>query len=337
MEDEELKYALEKNIIDVETKQLIEEYDERLTHNNVSIIYNLRHLRKLLGIKKVEQEQFFGKGRQNSYCVFSIPKKSGGDRKIEAPNEKLKLYQRWIKENILDKFNPSNNAKGFIKNRSIYDNALPHTNKKLVINLDLKDFFPTIIYGNVFKLFKYFGYTTEVSHLLTQLCTNGKNVLPQGSPVSPVISNLVCLKLDKRLSKLAETNQFTYTRYADDITISGDEKIRHSLPLIYKIIKEENFIINENKTRYQYSHQRQEVTGLIVNKKVSITKKIKRELDNAIYYCKKYSVVEHMTRINCSRSFYKEHLYGIAYFIKMINKKDGEDYLKKLNEIKWLY
>ncbi len=336
-DEEDLEYALEKNIIDNETKVLIEEYNERLTQNNVPIIYNLRHLRKLLHIKKNEQGRFFGKSRQQSYNKFNIPKKSGNSRTIEAPVKELKIMQKWIKDNILDKFQASKHAKGFIKNTSIYDNALPHVNKELVINMDLKDFFPTITYADVFKLFKYFGYTTEVSHLLTQLCTNGENVLPQGSPASPSLSNLVCLKLDKRLSRLSTVNGFAYTRYADDITISGSKGIKSSLPLIYKIIEEEKFIINEKKTRLQYSFQRQEVTGLIVNKKVSITHKLRKELEDAIYYCKKYGVVSHMTKINCNKSFYKEHLYGIAYFVKMIDSNKGLFYLRQLDEIEWLY
>lgn len=335
--EEELEYALNKKIIDEDTKVLIEEYDQRLQENNVPVIYNLRHLRKLLQIKKKDQEKFFGKKRQQSYKTFVIPKKTGGVRNIEAPDEELKKIQRWIKDNILDKFEVSPHAKGFVKNKSIYDNAVLHTNKKLVINLDLKDFFPSITYSDIFKTFKYIGYTTEVSHLLTQLCTNGNNVLPQGSPASPNLSNLVCLKLDKRLSKLAQTNNFTYTRYADDITISGDRKIKFNLNIILKIIEEEKFNINTKKTRLQYSNQRQEVTGLIVNKKVSITKALRKELESAIYYCKRYGVVSHMQRIDCNKSFYKEHLYGIAYFVKMINETKGNNYLKQLDEIEWLY
>lgn len=334
---EELNYALEKGLIDKNTEMLIKEYDERLTQNNVPIIYNLRHLRKILNIKKSEQNLLFGNNRQDSYTTFKILKKSGSYREIEAPNDKLKSIQRWIKNNILESFNVSEYAKGFVKGTSIYDNALPHVNKDLVINLDLKDFFPTISYSDVFKLFKYIGYTTEVSHLLTQLCTNGKNRLPQGSPASPNISNLVCLRLDKRLSRLAVKNNFTYTRYADDITISGTKWVKNFLPIVIKIINEEHFIINESKTRLQYNFQRQEVTGLIVNKKVSITKKLKKELENAIYYCKKFGVISHMQKIECNKSFYKEHLYGIAYFIKMISPVEGQEYLNKLDEISWLY
>ena len=145
LDEVDLEYALEKNIIDDETKALIIEYNERLAQNNVPIIYNLRHLRKLLHIKKSEQERFFGKDRQQSYNKFNIPKKSGGVRIIEAPVNDLKAIQKWIKDNILDKFEASKYAKGFIKNISIYDNALPHVNKELVINLDLKDFFHLLI------------------------------------------------------------------------------------------------------------------------------------------------------------------------------------------------
>ena len=109
------------------------------------------------------------------------------------------------------------------------------------------------------------------------------------------------------------------------------------MSLIYKIINEEGFSVNENKTRLQYNFQRQEVTGLLVNKKVSITHKLRKELEYAIYYCKKYGVVSHMEKIDCDKSFYKEHLYGIAYFVKMVNREKGLDYLRRLDEIEWLY
>lgn len=337
MEEDVLDYALEKKLIDSKTRALIEEYDARLTQNNVPIIYNLRHLRRILQIKKQDQNKLFGQQRQTAYKTFMIPKKRGGTRKIEAPIDQLRIIQKWIKKRILDKFAVSEAANGFVKNRSIYNNAFPHTNKELVINLDLKDFFPSITYSDVFKVFNYIGYTKQVSHLLTQLCTNGNNVLPQGSPASPSLSNLICLKLDKRISSLAQKNGFTYTRYADDITISGGKCIVNSLPLIYRIIHEERFVINEEKTRLQYSCQRQEVTGLTVNKKVSITKKMKKELENAIYYCNKYGVVSHMDRIKCNKAFYKEHLYGIAFFVNMIDRNKGKEYLQSLDQIDWLY
>lgn len=155
---------------------------------------------------------------------------------------------------------------------SIYDNAVQHTGKELVVNIDLKDFFPSIQYREIYKIFKYIGYTDSVSKLLTNLCTNARSVLPQGSPASPTISNLVSLKLDKRLGRLADKIGASYTRYADDITFSGKKTIQKYIELIRKIIYEEGYEINEGKFRLQYAHQRQEVTGLIVNKEVAIPK-----------------------------------------------------------------
>lgn len=331
----ELQKAYESGYITQDDMKLIEEYNQRLLSNNVPIIYNLRHLRQLLGIRKRDQDNLFGKNRKASYHNFKIPKKSGGFRSIEAPNEQLKKIQLWIKENILDKFTVSGYAKGFKKGISIYDNALPHVGKELVINFDVKDFFPSIKYYEIYKVFKYIGYTDGVSKLLTKLCTNSKNVLPQGSPASPILSNLVSLKLDKRLGKLAESIGASYTRYADDITFSGAVNIQKYELLIRRIIFEEGYDVNEDKFRRQFSFQRQEVTGLIVNDRVSIPERKIREIENAIYYCKKYGVTNHMKHINCEKGFYREHLYGLAYFIKMINRVQGEKYLKELSEIDW--
>jgi hypothetical protein len=105
--------------------------------------------------------------------------------------------------------------------------------------------------------------------------------------------------------------------------------------VIRKIITEEGYEINEGKFRLQYEHQRQEVTGLIVNNGISVPERYIRELENAIYYCKKYGVEDHMTRIGCEKGFYKEHLFGLAYFVKMVDVDKGQKYLLQLNEIDW--
>ena len=186
-------------------------------------------------------------------------------------------------------------------------------------------------------MFFYYGYTKEISFVLTKLCTyRGK--LPQGSPASPYLSNIVCLKMDKRLHQLASKNGADYTRYADDITFSGDYRIQYCMPLIQRIIEDEGFYINSAKTRILYKHQRQEVTGLIVNNQmVRINKKYKRNVDQEIYYCLKYGVSSHLQRIGCEKSFYKEHLYGKVYFIKMVEPEVGNHLLNKLSEINWEY
>lgn len=334
---ETIKKLLDKDLISNKSQELLEEYSERLNSNKIPIIFNLRHLRKYLNIKKQNQDNYFGKNRNQLYKTFFIPKKRGGFRKIEAPNQELELRQRWIKDNILDKFKASFNAKGFKKNSSIVDNAKCHCGKRYVLNIDIKNFFPSITYSKIFKLFIYIGYNREVSHLLTQLCTNYKNVLPQGAPTSPTISNLVNIKLDKRLNSFAQTIGGTYTRYADDITISTESNPMRYLETIKKIINDEGYTINNKKTRLQKSGMQQVVTGLIVNKKISVKKEIRKELDNAIYYISKYGIQDHMIHIKCDKSFYKEHLFGLAYFVKMVNAEKGINYLKKLNALEWGY
>ena len=116
---EHIENAYRSGFITEEEKNLIEEYNQRLKQNNVPVIYNLRHLRQLLGIHKSAQDRLFGIKKSDSYRTFSIPKKSGGTRKIEAPSDELKRIQLWIKENILDQFSASQYAKGFVKGISI--------------------------------------------------------------------------------------------------------------------------------------------------------------------------------------------------------------------------
>lgn len=333
--EESLKQLVDKGIITQESADEIVRYRQRLIENGVPIIYNLRHLRKIFRIRKQEQELFFGDRRSELYRTFYIPKKSGDLRTIEAPVERLKDIQRWIKEEIVDKRPVSKYATGFRKNYSIIDNARLHVGKELVINVDIKDFFPSISYSDVFQMFNYMGYRKDVAHLLTKLCTNDRNVLPQGAPSSPSISNRVVLKLDKRLGKLAESIGADYSRYADDITFSGKKTIASVVPLVVSIIEEEGFTVNRKKTRLQYKYKRQEVTGLIVNDKISTPRKLEREIQNAIYFINKYGVFDHMKHIKCEKLFYRDHLYGIAYYIHMVDPIKGDKYLRLLDNLEW--
>ena len=330
-----MQIALQQGVLTQDAYERIIKYRQRLEDNKVPAIYNLRHIRKIFRIQKKEQNDFFGGNKNSLYRTFSIPKKSGGVRQIEAPCKRLKEIQRWIKDEIVDKFMISEYATGFRKNMSIVDNAKKHVGKELVINMDIKDFFPSVTYEDILLMFMYIGYRKDVAHLLTKFCTNAENVLPQGSPASPSISNHILLRLDKRLGNLAESIGADYSRYADDITFSGKKSISTIIPLVEKIVEEEGFQINRNKTRLQYKNQRQEVTGLIVNDKISVSSTIENEIRNAIYFIKKYGLDDHMKHIGCNKSFYMEHLYGIAYFVHMVDADKGNNYLKQLDEIEW--
>ena len=235
------------------------------------------------------------------YTKFDIPKRSGGVRQISAPIDSLKLLQRNLADllqNCYDDINESNKrgdkdknpdriAHGFKRNRSIVTNARWHRNKRYVFNIDLEDFFGTINFGRIRGFFlkdKNFSLHPKVATILAQIASFEKK-LPQGSPCSPVISNLIGHVLDIHLAGLAARTGCTYTRYADDLTFSTNkqnfpeliaERVEESnhtwLPgrELSRLIENSGFAINSKKTRMQYRDSRQEVTGLIVNNKVNV-------------------------------------------------------------------
>jgi len=153
------------------------------------------------------------------YTRFTIPKRRGGTRTIKAPNDKLKALQRRILHRLLNPLPMHPAVTGFVRGRSIVDNARPHIGRGVVINLDLADFFPTITAERVTRMFRALGWDADAAAILSRICTS-EGHLPQGAPTSPAISNLVCRKLDERLTQLVKRFKGQYTRYADDITIS---------------------------------------------------------------------------------------------------------------------
>lgn len=310
-------------------------YARRLTDNNLPVIFDFNHLVQLVGFPASDIIQFMF-NKERVYRIIEIPKRTTGTRTLTVPIERLKLLQRWILDNILNRIPMSSHAKGFRKGASIVQNASLHVGKECVIGLDIKDFFPSVKSTVIYKIFRYYGYTKQLASIFTYICTLEKG-LPQGAPTSPLLANLACRKLDKRISSLFRDLPVDYSRYADDITISGDLYITGYLVTIRKIIEDEGFTINENKVRIQYSNQRQVVTGLLVNRKLGVPKEMVRQLRSDIYYCRKFGVNSHMRKRGIDKSNYKQHLYGLAYYIKMINRLQGEEFLKQLDTVDWGY
>jgi RNA-directed DNA polymerase len=333
MDLQKLYEELQNGNHDEDYTELCINYARTLLNNGMPVIFDTDHLSKLIGISSHELYSYY-LFANNLYTEVKLPKKNGSFRTINAPSENLKYIQKWILDNILYNKNCSHFANGFIKDKSIVDNARPHVGKPCVINLDIKDFFPTIKYIDIYKLFKGFGYTSHLSMVLTGISTYN-NVLPQGAPTSPYLSNLICRNLDVKFENLANRISASYTRYADDITFSGEKSITKYIALIKSIIKSEGFTINEKKVRVQYQYHKQMVTGLIVNEKLSVPKSTKMYLRQQIYFSIKYGVTNNLERQNINKSNYKDHLYGIAYFIKMVEPLVGEQYIKQLNGIDW--
>lgn len=224
------------------------------------------------------------------YITFQVPKKKKGEfRTIDAPCAGLKMIQRALNLIFQTIYTPHEAAMGFVPHRSVVTNARVHVGQKYVYNIDLKDFFPSITSGRLFKrlLVAPFSMDKKMASIVTDLCcytnADGKNVLPQGAPTSPTITNFISEHLDRKLSKLARAYGMKYTRYADDITFScssnmfaEDGKFCKSLRNI--IENEEHFKINTDKTRLCHSGERQEVTGLTVNEQTNVTRKYVKQI-----------------------------------------------------------
>lgn len=229
------------------------------------------------------------------YSSFTIGKKSGGSRVINAPDPRLKTLQRHLtnllsdcQREILKAKEKSHRplAHGFVENHSIATNAAEHTGRRFVLNLDLKDFFPSFNFGRVRGFFmknRDYALHEKVATILAQIAIYN-NQLPQGSPCSPIISNLITHMLDVRLAQLAKANRCRYSRYADDLTFSTNQKnFPDALAIqldvsdwqpsdaLTKTIGKAGFTINASKTRMQTASNRQLVTGLTVNRKVNVT------------------------------------------------------------------
>ena len=174
-----------------------------------------------------------------------------------------------------------------------------------------------------------------MSYLFTRLCTY-KDALPQGSPTSPYLSNLVCFKLDIRLSMLAQKYCAKYTRYADDMTFSGLKSIHKLIPIVIEILSDEGFEINSKKTRFTDKTQRQEITGLNINSgEVNVPRSYIRKFEQEIYYCIKYGAQNHQKHIGDHHRFYRDHMYGKAYYIHMIEPLLGKKLVNKLDKVNW--
>jgi len=239
------------------------------------------------------------------YVEFSVKKKTGGVRKINAPVVGLKSILKAMNFVLQCIYEPHVAANGFICDKSIVDNAKVHVGSHYVYNLDLKDFFHSfdrkmVRYGFYCAPFNLNDEKREpLAFLLACLCTHTleidgvtKVVLPQGSPTSPTITNILCKKLDKRLSGLAKRFGAKYTRYADDITFSSQINVfknEEFLQELTRIIEDDQHLkINPSKTRMQNAYNQQEVTGLIVNEKVNVRQRYLKQIRMWLYYWEKY-------------------------------------------------
>lgn len=288
----------ERDVMDLATDE------EQLKRYGLPVWKSEADVASALGLTQ-GQFRYFSQHRHREqaphYVAFAIPKRNGEERIIHAPKTKLKAVLRALDKQLVSKLPVSEHAHGFVKGRSIATNARPHVGKPMVAKFDIKDCFPTITMGRVRGLLLAMGYSYPVAAALAVLMTEsprqpveaegklyhtpiGPRICVQGAPTSPGLCNAILLRMDRRLAGLAKKRGLAYTRYADDLTFSGPEaETKKLLGLVPKVANEEGFAINHDKTRLMRQSGRQAVTGVIVNKDMGLSRKVRRKLRAALH------------------------------------------------------
>ncbi|MEX0660362.1 MAG: reverse transcriptase family protein [Balneolaceae bacterium] len=301
----------------------------------------------------------------DAYKTFEIPKKNGGVRIIHSPAGGLKSIQGSLAVLFQALFEPHPKATGFVIDKSVVDNAQHHVGKHYVFNIDLKDFFPSVDKPRFWKRLQYppFNLNKENGRLklanrIAAICftnleveriVNGewvslnKDVLPQGAPSSPVITNIIAYRLDQKLKQLAEHFGCEYSRYADDITFSSDHNVYQKdgefRKILEEIVRGQNFHLKHTKTRLNRSNDSQEVTGLIVNEKVNVKRRYIKELRHWIYFWERYGKDKAEELILRAYKKDKGHvkkgepnieniIYGKLLYLKMVKGSNNGTYKK---------
>lgn len=291
---------------------------------------------KALGISVARMRHYSihrQKERVSHYVSFAIPKRSGGERIIMAPKRELKKLQRELDRLLVSKLPVSEFAHGFRKGRSIASHASAHVGRKVVVRLDLKDFFPSLHVGRVRGLLIALGYGYPIAATLATLMTEavrqpvqvgeeifhtpvGGRHAVQGAPTSPGLANALTIALDRRLAGAARELGFTYTRYADDLTFSGDDaaKARQLIRTCQRIVHAEGFALNDAKTRVMTQRGAQLVTGVTVNREQGLSRRRRRQLRAELHQAQRQGGDATLWR----------KLRGKLAFVSMLNSRQAD-------------
>ena len=294
---------------------------------------------------------------QSHYHYQWLKKKGGGHRLIEAPKHQLRRAQEKILLEILGKVPLHPAAHGFAVGRSIKTNAEPHLKKRVVVKMDLENFYPTVRFSRVVSIFRAIGFSREVGIWLARICTSALPLkfesppgelnrwvltpynsrhLPQGAPTSPALANLSAYLLDRRLSGMARKFRATYTRYADDLTFSGDAKflsgLRNFIPLVRGIIRRERFSLHQSKTKVMRSNQHQRVTGVVVNEKTNLSRVEYDRLKAILTNCVRRGA---STQNHAAIADFAAHLRGTISHAKFLNPHKGKKLEVLFQRIDW--
>jgi RNA-directed DNA polymerase len=300
--------------------------------------------------------------RLRHYHYRILAKASGNIRLIEAPKPRLKELQRKILAQILEKIPPHFAAHGFLKARSIRTFIAPHVGQRVVLRMDLKDFFPSISGARIQTVFRTMGYPESVADLLGGICTNAtprdvwqppameadsgqvwearslyaRPHLPQGAPTSPALANLCAYRVDCRLTGLAKSAGAAYTRYADDLAFSGAESFERCVERfsthVAAILHEEGFTVHHRKTRIMRHGVRQHLVGLVANQRVNVIRadfdRLKATLTNCVRF-------DPESQNRDAHPQFRAHLDGRVGFVESINPAKGRRLRILFEQIRW--
>lgn len=269
-----------------------------------------------------------------NYEEIIIKKKNKNLRYLKEPSPILKSIQKRILKNVLEEKMISKCAYAYKKGLSTILNAKNHVGRKVILKLDIENFFDNINFYKVYNsCFNESLYPKKLGMLLTNLCVYN-DMLPQGAPTSGYISNIVLRDFDCNIDAYCKDKNINYTRYSDDMTFSGDFNIKEIISLVNKLLYKNGFRLNKKKIKVVKQSTRQQVTGIVVNRKTNVRKSYKRKIRQEMYYIKKYGINSHLKRIRVKdKELYLRELLGKINFVLQI-EKDNVEFIKYKNQIK---
>ena len=243
------------------------------------------------------------------YRKFKVEKRSGGFRQIDEPLPDLKCFQRWLVREFFARFPASKFSHAYKRSHSIKTNARLHLSKSIVLRVDVKDFFASLRIGLLVKMLEQYGYTAQVSGLISNLCFL-EGALPQGAPTSAIISNLLLADIDKKIGADALAAGLHFTRYADDLAFSGSRLPRDFIQKVSKHLKLAGLELNSSKTRIMGKGARQIVCGTILNEKIGAPRKFRRLFRQEVHYIRTFGLEGHLSHQGETRRQYLDTLIG---------------------------
>lgn len=257
---------------------------------------------------------------ETHYHPVVIPKKSGGRRKLLVPDALLRTIQRNLLHHVLEEFQISEFACAYKKGTSIVDNARPHVGAKLVLKLDIQDFFDQITWILVYQnAFPGTHFPPAIRKMLTEFCCV-RDRLPQGAPTSPTVSNLVMRPFDVHMGEWCREREIRYTRYCDDLTFSGAFAPEEVIRKVRGFLQVYGFELNRKKTRVLGRGNAQSVTGIVVNEKAQVSRAYRRKLRQEVYLFDRYGIKTEEGSKNDEKE--RMRLLGKMRYVLSVNPED---------------